>query len=80
MRNTMGKMRKATHPYAIWKSRDGLWEWRVLKKWQADDRKPFARWFCVVYSPYTPSGELGDCYVQDIKEQATCIYREGENT
>lgn len=77
MKNTCTKTRKATNPYEIWQSKDGSWEWRVLKKWQADDHKPFARWFCLVSSPIVPDGELGDCYVRDIMQQATCIYKEG---
>jgi len=27
-----------------------------------DDNKPYARWFCKVYSPYCSDGELGDVY------------------
>jgi hypothetical protein len=41
-----------------------------LKKWQADDKKPYARWFCMVTSPYCPDGEMGDTYVAEIKGNA----------
>ena len=68
------KERKVGNPYEVWVSGD--WTWNVLKKWQADDNKPYARWFCHVVTPMTgPSGDLGDVYVQDIKRnarRATC--------
>lgn len=74
MKNTMGKMRTKEHPYEIWEAPG--WTWLVLKKWQANDNKPFARWFCAVQSPYTyGSYELGDCYVKDIVTHARCTYR-----
>jgi hypothetical protein len=50
-----------------WQTPDGSWTWEVLRKYQKDDDKPLARWFCRVKSPYTPYGELGDTYVKDIK-------------
>lgn len=69
--NPCAKMRKADDPYEVWKSFDGSWTWKVLKKWQADDNKPYARWFCLVVTPYTgPSGDLGDVYVSEIKRSA----------
>lgn len=75
MKNECGKMRKVEEPYEIWRSFGGDWEWHVLKKWQVDDNKPYARWFCAVYSPITreqcASGyEMGDVYVSDIKGYA----------
>jgi hypothetical protein len=71
--NPCAKTRKREDPYEVWKSRDASWTWNVLKKWQANDEKPFARWFCFVTSPYCPEGEYGDVYVKDIKEQATKV-------
>jgi hypothetical protein len=69
MANTMAKMRKVNNPYEVW--RVGDWEWRILKKWQVDDSKPFARWFCAVMSPYTQgSYDMGDSYAQDIIDMA----------
>jgi hypothetical protein len=59
-------MRKEDNPYEIWEYGD--WKWKVLKKWQKDDNKPYARWFCKVYSPFVPDGEMGDVYVHEIKE------------
>ena len=61
-------MRPVTNPYEVWTS--GSWTWKVLKKWQADDTKPYARWFCMVTSPFVPEGEMGDCYAADIMSAA----------
>jgi len=68
MKNTQAKMRKAGDPYEIWQSADGSWTWEVLKKWQVDDDKPFARWFTFVKTPIVPEGEYGDTYVSDVKQ------------
>ena len=70
MKNECLKTRPASDPYEIWKNHSG-WTWKVLKKYQADDNKPFGRWFCSVSSPFTRgSEELGDVYVKEIKTQA----------
>jgi hypothetical protein len=74
VKNPCLKERKVEDPYEIWRSTDGTWEWRVLKKWQVDDNKPFARWFCAVQSPFTFGGyDIGDVYVSEIKAQATKV-------
>ncbi|MAH50585.1 hypothetical protein CMI37_32490 [Candidatus Pacearchaeota archaeon] len=71
MKNECLKERKKDNPYEIWQTPDGSWEWRVLKKWQADDNKLYARWMCAVKSPFTfGSFEIGDVYVKEIKENA----------
>lgn len=71
MKNECNKERKVDNPYEVWKTPDGQWEWRVLKKWQTDDNKPGARWMCAVKSPFTyGSFDLGDVYVSEIKENA----------
>ena len=70
VRNECAKTRPASDPYEIWQSPDRQWTWKVLKKWQVDDNKPFARWFCHVTSPFCPGGELGDTYVKDVKAYA----------
>ncbi len=58
-------------PIEIWKSFDNTWTWYVLRKYQKDDNKPFARWFCRVTSPHTiGNGDLGDVYVKEIKQHA----------
>ena len=69
MSNPCGKTRKVDNPYEIWKSADGTWVWRVLKKYQSEEneaKNPYARWFCAVKSPFTyNSWEYGDCYCND---------------
>lgn len=67
--NPCAKTRKAEDPYEIWQGPNG-WEWRVLKKWQIDDHKPYARWFCLVKSPFVPDGELGDVYAAEVMANA----------
>jgi len=60
-----GKTRKTETPWAIFK-RDG-WEWRILKNYQNDVNKNYARWFCAVKSPMTHgSWEMGDTYVSQV--------------
>ena len=49
-KNLMAKTRPVDNPYEIWtcESPDGVWEWRVLKKWQKPSKEaenPYARWF-----------------------------------
>jgi hypothetical protein len=56
--------------YQVWRTPDYSWNWYVLKMYQADDDKPYARWFCYVFSPFCADGEMGDVYVSDIKAQA----------
>ena len=73
-KNNCAKTRPQDKPYEIWQSPDGAWTWHVLKKWQVDDNKPYARWFCSVTSPFCPDGEMGDVYVHEIKQQATRIW------
>lgn len=72
-KNLCGKARKPDNPYEVWKSADGTWTWKVLKKYSADDDKPYARWFCFVTSPFVPDGEYGDTYVADIKGSAVKV-------
>ena len=38
-KNLMNKTRPVGNPYEIWKSLDGSWEWRVLKKWQKPSKE-----------------------------------------
>jgi hypothetical protein len=71
MANCCAKTRPANDPYEIWQA--GNWTWYVLKKWQADDNKPYARWFCLVKTPIVPEGEYGDVYVSEIKGHAVRI-------
>ena len=71
--NPCGKTRPVFQPYEIWTSRDGSWEYRVLKKYQFDDNKPYARWSVAVKSPFG-SWEYGDSYVKDVKSGNTRTY------
>lgn len=76
MKNLCAKSRTKDNPYEIWQNSSG-WTWRVLKKWQAEDSKPYARWYCFVSSPFCPEGEYGDVYVSEITSHATCVQVEG---
>ena len=77
VKNQFAKTRPKENPYEVWEANG--WTWNVLKKWQVDDEKPYARWFCFVTSPYCPEGEYGDTYVAEIKSVATLVKRnEGE--
>lgn len=73
MKNTQSKTVTKENAYEVWQTSDGSWTWYVLKKWQADDNKAYARWFCLVTSPIVPEGEMGDVYVSEIKSNATRI-------
>lgn len=78
-KNLCAKTRSVNDPYEIWRNGSG-WIWKVLKKYQLDDNKPYARWFCMVHSPFVPSGEMGDVYVKDIIENAVKVTSSAEAT
>lgn len=72
MKNLCAKTVKTEDAYEVWVLGD--WEWRVLKKYQADDNKEYARWFCAVKSPFTyDSYELGDVYASEVMSSARRI-------
>jgi hypothetical protein len=81
MKNEFAKTRPKENPYEVWKNvrpvledeQAGTWTWNVLKKWQIDDNKMYARWYCFVTSPFCPDGEYGDVYVSEIKSLAIKI-------
>lgn len=74
MKNLCNKTVTRENAYEVWSTIDGQWKWYVLKKWQADDNKPYARWFCDVVSPLVGErGEMGDVYVSEIKAYAIRI-------
>jgi hypothetical protein len=74
-KNHAAKSRKQDQPYEVWVAPG--FEWRVLKKWQANDSTPYARWFCATKGPGTfGSYELGDGYVVDIKTYGTLLWRD----
>lgn len=74
MKNLCNKTRSQDNPYEVWKSPDGSWTWKVLKKYQNPEneaKNQYARWFCAVQSPFTyGSWELGDVYVRDVTSNA----------
>lgn len=70
MKNPCGKFRPVEQPYEIWRSHNGDWTWRVLKKYQVNDKGPNARAFCQVTSPFCPQGELGDVYIHEYQSRA----------
>jgi hypothetical protein len=72
-KNDCSKIVSRENAYEIWQTPDKSWTWYVLKKWQIDDDKKYARWFCDVVTPMCPDGEMGDVYVEDIKRHAIKI-------
>jgi len=72
-KNLCAKTVKRENAYEVWECKAIGFVWHVLKKWQADDDKEYARWFCLVTSPVVPEGEYGDVYVQEIKSIAKRI-------
>lgn len=66
MKNTQAKTRKRENAYEVWQTPDGTWTWYVLKKYQADDLKPYAKWLCVVVTPICPQGDIGDVYANTV--------------
>ena len=81
-RTKQGKTRDVNQPYEVYVNRMAGWEWRVLKKYQAEEHEktnPYARWMCAVKSPMTyGSYDLGDTYIDNIRSdsQALLAYRE----
>jgi len=71
MKNKCAKTVEPEQAYEVWQAGD--WTWYVLKKWQADDNKPFARWYCLVKTPFVLNGEYGDCYVEEVKKEAVRV-------
>ena len=69
--NPCGKSRPVDNPYEVWENQHG-WTWHVLKKNQLEKNEtPSSIWFCAVKSPYTfGSWEYGDCYKQDVVDNA----------
>jgi len=80
MPNPFGKTRAQEKPYAIYKQ--GPFEWRVLKTYKqpsTEAKDVYARWYLSTSSPHTyGSGELGDGYAKDIRDNAVLIQAEPE--
>jgi hypothetical protein len=63
MKNVAGKTRPASNPYAEWTDLRSGWEYKLLKSWQGDNSKPYARWFVDVKGF---GHDMGDEYVSNI--------------
>ena len=75
-KNECAKTRTVDNPYEVWQSADGSWTWKLLKKYQTPSKEAanrYARWLVSVDSPFV-TGEMGDTYVRDIKENATRLW------
>ena len=73
---TQTKLVSREDAYEVWENKEAGWTWYVRKKYcspEREEKDKYARWFCEVVSPITPSGELGDVYVRDIKNNAVRI-------
>jgi len=71
-KNPMSKSRKVDDPYLTIEDMGGQWVTKVLKAYQSDPNKPYARWFCAVSSPYTGGGyDMGDTYVSEVQGTIT---------
>lgn len=62
-KNPMGKSRKPGNAYILTEDPRTGWRYEVLKTWQADGAKPYARAFCNVHGFAT---EMGDVYVSEV--------------
>lgn len=65
----LGKKTQDDPPYAVFRapSHDGDWTWSVTKTYQNDQSQQYARWMCIVTSPYTMGfPDMGDTYVESI--------------
>lgn len=73
-KNPFNKVRDKDDPYEIWVSEDGMWEWRVLRKYQNpeyEEQNYNAVWYCAVKSPFTNNRyEVDDVYVRNIKKDS----------
>mgnify|MGYP000851942993 CR=1 FL=1 len=70
-KNPMGKQTTIDKPYQVWENPAAGWKWLILKSYQADNNKPYARAFCAVISPYTFGDyEYGDVYWDEIFKMA----------
>lgn len=73
-KNPMGKKTTVEKPYQVWESIGTGWKWLVLKSYQIDNDKPYARAFCAVSSPYTHGGfDYGDVYWAEIFKHAVLV-------
>lgn len=64
MKNIAGKLRKVDNPYATWTDQRTGWKYRLLKSWQTDNSKEYARWFVEVHGF---GHDIGDVYVKEVR-------------
>lgn len=64
MKNVAAKTRKSYLPYAEWTDLRSGWKYKLLKSYQGDNSKQFARWLVDVQGF---GHDLGDAYVADLK-------------
>lgn len=74
MKNVAAKSRKPTNPYATWTDQRNGWKYRLLKSWQGDNSKEYARWFVEVDGYFR---EMGDAYTREVRGG---IYTNGSYT
>lgn len=63
MKNPASKTRPVTQPYASWTDARSGWKYKLLKSWQGDNSKPYARWFVDVEGF---GHDRGDTYVAEM--------------
>lgn len=73
LKNRMSKSRKPGNAYITTRNPVNDWEYEILKSYQGDNTKPFARVFCNVHGFET---EMGDVYVSEIGTQLVTFDRE----
>lgn len=61
--NVANKERKRDNPYATWTDTNSGFKVFLLKSWQVDNGKPYARWLTWVESDFS---EYGDQYSRDL--------------
>jgi|GEM_PF-1600867 len=70
--NPYGRCRPVEKPYETWRSIDGLWEWRVLKK--TDYKEGHSIWECAVKSPDTFGGwEIGSVNEYEVTQNGKMV-------
>jgi hypothetical protein len=65
----MGKTRTKDNAYLVVRD-DRMPDWTtyVLKAYTMKPDAPYARWFCLVVTPFTGSmGDMGDTYIEDVR-------------
>lgn len=74
MKNPAAKTRKPDQPYATWTDLRSGWKYKLLKSWQGDNSKEYARWFVDVHGF---GHDMGDEYVANLRGG---IYSNGQQT